>query len=155
MVRFYRDMSNTALSREKIMLTPVASILDTNAIILEGDRYLDEGLRMMQERNSRCILVSHLGEVMGLISETDILFKVAQENRSPHKVKLREIMTTPVVAVHTQTTFEQALAIMSRRKVRQLMVHAYSAVLGIVTKDDLINKINSLMSQLESSRQVK
>jgi predicted transcriptional regulator len=93
-------MSNTALSREKIMLTPVASILDTNAIILEGDRYLDEGLRMMQERNSRCILVSHLGEVMGLISETDILFKVAQENRSPHKVKLREIMTTICGSAH-------------------------------------------------------
>src|SRR5690349_22175290 len=60
--------------------------------------------RSMKDRNARCVLVSHKGEVVGIVSKTDVLFKVLSQDRNPAKVKLREIMTSPVLAIDRKST---------------------------------------------------
>ncbi len=67
-----------------------------DVVILESDASVDEATKMMKEKNSRSVLVSKRGEVIGIVSKTDILFKVISQNGNPSKVKLREIMTCPV-----------------------------------------------------------
>src|SRR5262245_841136 len=105
--------------------------------ILESDKTADDGIQAMQEKNERNVLVSVRGEIVGIVSKTDILFKVTSQGRNPSKVRLREIMASPVLAVNPQTTIREALAIMDRKKVRQLMVHAYAAVLGMINREDI------------------
>jgi CBS domain-containing protein len=95
------------------------------------------------------VFVSNRGEVMGIVSKTDILFKVISQNRNPSKVRLREIMTCPVLAVGPDTTVAEALSIMDKRKVRQVMVHAYAAVLGMVSRDDIYQLIDTISSSSE------
>lgn len=118
--------------------------MNNDAIILEADRTLDEALKKMKEKNQRSVLASHLGEVVGMVSKTDILYKVTSEGKNPSKIKLREIMTSPVLAVNPQNTIKDALTIMNKRNVRQLMVHAYSAVLGIISREDISRKMEEI-----------
>jgi predicted transcriptional regulator len=63
--------------------------LNTNIIILESDKFADEAIKLMKERNTRSILASYNGEVIGIVSKTDILFKIMSQGRNPAKVKLR------------------------------------------------------------------
>jgi CBS domain-containing protein len=118
--------------------------MNNDAIILEVDETLDEAIKRMKERNLRSVLASHLGEVVGMVSKTDILYKVTSEGKNPSKIKLREIMTSPVLAVNPQNTIRDALTIMNKRNVRQLMVHAYSAVLGIISREDISRKMEAI-----------
>ena len=115
-------------SISSLLSWPVGNIMNNDAIMLEADRTLDEAIKKMKEKNQRSVLASHLGEVVGMVSKTDILYKVTSEGKNPSKIKLREIMTSPVLAVNPQNTIKDALTIMNKRNVRQLMVHAYSAV---------------------------
>jgi len=121
-------------SISSLLSWPVGNIMNNNAIILEADRSLDEAIKRMKEKNQRSVLATHLGEVVGMVSKTDILYKV----------KLREIMTSPVLAVNPQNTIRDALTIMNKRNVRQLMVHAYSAVLGIISREDISRKMEEI-----------
>ena len=98
----------------------------------------------MTAKNSRSVLVSNRGEVIGIVSKTDILFRVISQNRSPDKVRLREIMTCPVLAVRPNSTVAEALSVMDKHKVRQVFVHAYAAVLGMVTRDDIYQLIETI-----------
>jgi predicted transcriptional regulator len=123
---------------------PVGDVQNSDMIMLETDSSADEAVRLMKERNQRCVLASYKGEVVGILSKTDILNKVISEGRNPSKVHIREIMTSPVVAVDPQTTIEKALSIMKTRNIKQIMVHAYSAAIGIVYIDDIYNKMESL-----------
>jgi CBS domain-containing protein len=123
---------------------PVGNIMNNDAIMLEADRTLDEAIKKMKEKNQRSVLASHLGEVVGMVSKTDILYKVTSEGKNPSKIKLREIMTSPVLAVNPQNTIKDALTIMNKRNVRQLMVHAYSAVLGIISREDISRKMEEI-----------
>jgi CBS-domain-containing membrane protein len=117
-------------------------MLNRDVIILESDRFANEAVKDMKERNARSILVSGDNrEVVGIVSKTDILFKVMSRGRNPAKVKLREIMNSPVLAVNPKTTVQETLSIMDKHLIRQIMVSSNAAVLGMVTREGIFEKI--------------
>jgi CBS domain-containing protein len=134
-----------------LMSSTVGIIMNSDAIILESDRFVSEAITLTKERNQRSVLASHKGEVVGLVSKTDILYKIIAEGRNPSKVRLREIMTSPVLAVDPRTTVREALSIMNKRNVRQLMVHAYSAVLGIVSREEVSRMVEKIALSMEGT----
>jgi CBS domain-containing protein len=125
-----------------LLSTPIEHFINTNIVILESDRFTDEALGLMKEKNVRSVLASHLGEVVGIVSKTDILFKVMSQGRNPGKVRLREIMTSPVLAVAPHNTVQETLSIMDKHVIRQVIVSSHSAVLGMVSRDDIFEKIH-------------
>ena len=125
-----------------MLSTPIEHYMNTDLVILESDKFTDEALNLMKEKDVRSVLVSHLGEVMGIVSKTDILFKVMSQGRNPGKVRLREIMTSPVLAVDPHNTIQETLSIMDKHVIRQVIVSSHSAVLGMVSRDDLFEKIH-------------
>lgn len=125
-----------------LLATPVEHFINTNVVILEGDRFADEALGIMKEKGVRSVLVSHLGEVVGIVSKTDILFKVMSQGRNPGKAKLREIMTSPVLAVGPHNTIQETLSIMDKHVIRQVIVSSHSAVLGMIARDEIFEKIH-------------
>ena len=133
------------------LASPVGKIMRSDVAILESDKTTDVAIEAMQEKNARNILVSVKGEIVGIVSKTDILYKVTSQGRNPGKVRLREIMTSPVLAVNPQTTIREALAIMDKKKVRQLMVHAYAAVLGMINREEISERIEQISLSLEDA----
>jgi predicted transcriptional regulator len=127
-----------------LLSSPVGIVLKPDVIILESSATVGEAIKLMTDKNSRSILVSNRGEIIGVVSKTDILFRVISQNRSPDKVKLREIMTCPVLAVRPNSTISEALSVMDKHKIRQVFVHAYAAVLGLVTRDDIYQLIETI-----------
>jgi CBS domain-containing protein len=124
-----------------LLSSPIELVLNTNIIILESDKFADEAIKLMKERNARSILASHNGEVIGIVSKTDILFKIMSQGRNPSKVRLREIMNSPVLAVDPKATVQEALSIMDKHVVRQIIVSSNAAVLGMIARDDIFEKI--------------
>ncbi|HKZ62013.1 MAG TPA: CBS domain-containing protein [Nitrososphaera sp.] len=135
-------MSDFVPDITSLLATSVEHFINTNVVILESDRFADEALNLMKEKHIRSILASHLGEVVGIVSKTDILFKVMSQGRSPGKVRLREIMTSPVLAVDPHNTIQETLSIMDKHVIRQVIVSSHSAVLGMVSRDDIFEKIH-------------
>ena len=124
-----------------LLSSPIELVLNTDIIILESDKFADEAIKLMKERNARSILASHNGEVIGIVSKTDILFKIMSQGRNPAKVRLREIMNSPVLAVDPKATVQEALSIMDKHVVRQIIVSSNGAVLGMIARDDIFEKI--------------
>jgi aspartate carbamoyltransferase regulatory subunit len=60
-------------------------------------------------------------------------------------------MSSPVLAVTPNTTVQDALSIMDKRHVRQVMVHAYSAVLGMVTREAIYQKLETISVSSEDA----
>ncbi|MGA7044239.1 MAG: CBS domain-containing protein [Nitrososphaeraceae archaeon] len=134
-------MSYVPENTTSLLSSPIELILNTNVIILESDSLANEAITLMKERNARSVLVSHDGEVIGIVSKTDILFKVMSLGRNPAKVKLREIMNSPVLALDPKATVQEALSIMDKHVIRQIIVSSNAAVLGTVARDDIFEKI--------------
>lgn len=134
-----------------LLMMPVGEVMRSDFATLETGSTAEDALKAMQEKNARSILVSNKGEVVGIVSKTDVLFKVTSQGRNPSKVKLREIMTSPVLAVNPQTTIKEALSMMDKNKVRQLMVHAYAAPLGMITREDVSERVERISLHAEET----
>ena len=119
---FVKDYQYFPDNITSLLSSPIELVLNTDIIILESDKFADEAIKLMKERNARSILASHNGEVIGIVSKTDILFKIMSQGRNPAKVRLREIMNSPVLTVDPKATVQEALSIMDKHVVRQIIV---------------------------------
>jgi len=131
-------------SMSALLVSPIGNAMNSDIIIMEADSSVHDAISLLKEKNQRSVIASHKGEVVGLVSKTDILYKVTFEGRSASKVKLREIMTSPVLAVDPQSTVKEALELMNKKNVRQVMVHAYSAILGMVYREDIYKMMETI-----------
>ena len=75
------------------------------------------------------------------MTERDYLRKIAVQGRTSRDTKVREIMSAPLVYVTPQTAIEEAMAIMTDRRIRHLPVvesEGSEDVVGIVSIGDLV-----------------
>jgi signal-transduction protein with cAMP-binding, CBS, and nucleotidyltransferase domain len=117
---------------------------------IEASATVYDALVKIVDANVGSILVTEGGEVTGIMTERDYLRKIAVLGRTSHNTKVSEIMTSPLIYVTPQTTIEEAMAIMTDRRIRHLPVVEDSDVIGIVSIGDVVK----FQSQ-EQSFQVK
>ena len=132
------------------LLSTVGSISNSDVIILEANSTVDDASHLMKDKNSTSVLVSARGDIVGVVSKTDILFKVMSQNRDPSKVKLREIMSSPVLTIRPNATVEEALSKMAKRNVRQIYLHAFNAIIGVVSREQIYRKMEEISLSTEN-----
>ena len=125
-----------------ILDSPLEKFLSTDVLILESDKTAADATNIMKEKDARSVLVTHSGEAIGIVTKTDVLFKVMAQGKNPTKVKLREIMSSPVITLQPKATVGEALAIMDKHVVRQVIVSSSSAVIGMITREGIFERIH-------------
>lgn len=141
-----KEQINTIAS---FLSSTVGAISNSDMIILEANDTVDDASRLMKDKNSTSVLVSARGDIVGVVSKTDILFKVMSQNRDPAKVRLREIMSSPVLTIRPNATVEDALSRMAKRNVRQIFLHAYNAIIGVVSREQIYKKMEEISLSTE------
>jgi len=102
-----------------------------------------DALRLMADKGIGAVLVMEDGRVVGILSERDYARKVALEGRTSRDTPVRAIMTSRVVYARADQTIEEAMAIMTEKRVRHLPVLANGELVGIVSIGDLVKEIIS------------
>jgi CBS domain-containing protein len=107
----------------------------------------------MATKKLRHVPVLEDGEVVGLVSQRD-LFKAMMSSTMGygekaqkaylHTVRVKEIMTDPVVTVAPDTSVGEAAELMLQKGIGCLPVIDGTALVGIVTKTDLLRYLHSL-----------
>jgi CBS domain-containing protein len=105
---------------------------------ISPDATVFEGLRLMADRNIGALLILEGGRAVGIMSERDYARKIILEGRSSRETPIRNIMTTQLVAARATDSVEQAMALMTRERIRHLPVMDGSTVLGMVSIGDLV-----------------
>lgn len=118
------------------------------------DATVYEALRLLDERDIGALLVIRGEELVGILSERDYARKVALKGKTSMKTPVHEIMTDQVVMIGPERTIEQAMAIMTERRLRHLPVVENDQVIGLVSIGDLVKEIIAdrefIIEQLES-----
>src|SRR5215204_623029 len=93
------------------------------------------------------IVVTKEGKPIGIVTDTDILDKVVSRGDDSDFVKLKSIMSSPIIAISTSATVRQAIDLMRINKIKRLPVtdkitnkigdDNNSKIIGIVTQESL------------------
>lgn len=115
----------------------VRDVMTRNVIVVDPDRTILEAAKRMAAKKIGGLVVVHQGRPIGLITDRDILWKVTAKEKNPSKVRVRDIMTSPVATVSLLTTLRAAARVMLDKKTRWLVVTRLENVEGIITASDL------------------
>jgi CBS domain-containing protein len=112
-----------------------------------------DALALMAEKGIGALLVIDETGPVGLFSERDYARNVVLKGRSSHDTPVRDIMTSRVLYVTPNQPVEEAMALMTERRVRHLPVIDDGQVRGLVSIGDLVKAIISeqqfIIAQLE------
>lgn len=129
-------------NRSSLLSMPVSFAMNSDVIILEQSRTVADAITAMKDNLVRSILVADRGEqIIGLVSKTDVLFKVVSIHKSPAKIMIKEVMSAPVISIPPEMSIADALSVMEKHIIRQLVVATSNSVLGIVSRDGIMTKM--------------
>src|SRR5918998_1763761 len=123
------DDNNTRV--EDYMTTTTVTMNFKNSV-------LDIAKKMLAENISSIAITDDEGEIIGIITERDMMKVIANE-LPPSGISAMSLMSFPTVKIKKKAPIEEAAKIMATRKLRHLMVEdTYGKdVVGIITSTDL------------------
>lgn len=108
---------------------------------------------MLAEKRIGCVPVVENGEVIGIFSERDVVYQLAQSGHSMLEALVRDAMTTPAVTIASDTPIISALSLMTRRRIRHLPVVDDGEMVGFVSIGDLVKfRIDSIEAEAAAMR---
>lgn len=128
---------------------------DPAAIITcDADARLADAVECLAARRIGALPVMQGGGVAGILSERDIIYRLREEGAACLARLVTEVMTAPAITVERTTSIDDALELMTRRRIRHLPVVEGGQMLGFVSIGDLVKaKIDIALREAEQMRQ--
>ncbi len=114
-----------------------------------------EAARLMNEHRIGSLVVTDpFGELVGIISERDILVRVVTAQRDPTTTQIRDVMTRNVISCCPETSLNDVRRIMTLQHIRHLPVVDNGSLVGMISIGDLNAAMNAELSiEVKAMRQ--
>lgn len=96
----------------------VSEIMSGEVISLESKESAASAAKRMAGGGFGCLLVTRRGNVIGIVTERDLVRKVLAKDMDPNAIKLEQIMSQPVITIHSSMQIGDASRLMAESKIR-------------------------------------
>jgi CBS domain-containing protein len=116
----------------------VRDVMTLRAETIGPDETLEAAARAMRQRDVGALVVCADDDVVGILTDRDIVVRSVAEGRSPAEADVRSAMTPQMIDCFEDDELERAAARMAGRAVRRLAVLDGSRKLvGVLSVDDI------------------
>ena len=99
--------------------------------------------KIMSSSKISCLVVVDNGRLSGIVTETDVLKKAVAAGHDFQKMKVEQIMSSPVRSVPHGLSVIEASRIMEAENIRRLVVLEAGEPVGIITQTDMVRVLAS------------
>ena len=135
----------------------VSALLESRAtadiVSVAPDASLHDAVRILADKRIGAVPVMEGGQVVGILSERDVMYCLAAHGGAALDKPVREAMTAPVVTVECTTSNLEALALMTERRFRHLPVVENGAMCGFLSIGDLVkSRLDEVSGEAKAMR---
>jgi CBS domain-containing protein len=111
------------------------------AVKIRGSATVAEAISLMKTQNCRSLIVNQrtAQDAYGIITETDIIYKVVAFGKDPQLVRVYEIMTKPCIVVNPDLEIEYVARLFANYALTQAPV-IQGKLLGVISASDILFK---------------
>ncbi|MCS4542297.1 MAG: CBS domain-containing protein [Euryarchaeota archaeon] len=115
----------------------VKDAMARGVITIKPSATIAEAAKVMNENDVGCLVVVENNRPVGIITDTDVLARVVSKDLKPSKVKVKDVMSTPLVTVDPDSDISEAARVMERAHIRRLPVMKNNRLVGFLSTTDL------------------
>lgn len=138
-----RDSSSNCLMTSLRIQLKVQDVMRKDMITNSPGESVLSAARTMCENNSSCIVVMDNDSLAGILTETDLLKRIASGEKDYSKITMAETMSCPVETVSADLPVIEAIKIMEDKHIKRLPVLQNKRLVGIITQTDLTQLLAS------------
>jgi CBS domain-containing protein len=126
-----------------IAMTQVRDIMQKNVITIDYDKTALQASTILKEKEISFLVIIKDGKPSGIVSERDIVRKIAAKDLTASSVQLEEIMSKKFKWVEPETEIEFAVQKMLNNNIRRLIVLENENLVGVITQTNLAEFLRS------------
>ncbi len=126
----------------------------SDIISVEVGQSVREAVRILASKRIGALPVLEQGRVAGIFSERDVIHRLADEGEACLDRRVGDVMTSPAITVDRMTTIDDALGLMTRRRIRHLPVIETEMMCGFISIGDLVKfRYDEVQHEAEAMRE--
>jgi CBS domain-containing protein len=118
-----------------------SDIMTKGVVTVNASATVAEAMQLMKDQHFRDLVVapSYEGDAYGIMTEADVVYKVAALGKSPESVTVGEIMTKPCVELDPEMTVQEVAQLFANHHIHRAPV-IKDELLGVVTIFDIVRE---------------
>lgn len=113
---------------------PIKKVMERKKFITAAPaKTVSQAARLMAGKNAGAVLVVDAGQLIGIFTERDVVFRVIAEGLDPKQTLLSSVMTPTPITLDPGQTYGHALVIMQENGFRHVPVLENGCAIGIVS----------------------
>jgi CBS domain-containing protein len=125
-----------------------------SVISVAPDMLVRDVIGLLADKRIGAVPVVEGRAVVGIMSERDVIYRLRSDGASFLDWPVRKAMTTAVISVPSSTSHLEALAMMTKRRIRHLPVIDDDGMVGFVSIGDLVKaRMERAESEAEAMRE--
>jgi CBS domain-containing protein len=125
-------------------------VMDSKVSFVEVSQTVLDTIKLMVAAETWSVIVQSQGRPVGVVTDRDILRKCLAKGYAPEKMKIEDIMASPIISVGPDERLGKIMDIMVEKNIRRVYVVENEKIIGRITQtkmfDDSLNLLESLSS---------
>jgi signal-transduction protein with cAMP-binding, CBS, and nucleotidyltransferase domain len=131
-------------------MSSVSEIMSAKEIVTAvadtGKSAQDIAQMMVKEKVGSVIIIDKKGIPIGIVTERDIVTRVCLKDVAASRIKLEEIMSTPLISVMSYDSIDTASRIMIKNNIKHLAVlEEDNRIIGLLSVTDITRRLAKIL----------
>lgn len=142
LVRYFVDSEGGPLRDLDNVYRPLSVLMRTTMETIASERTVQEAAQLMAEKRIGSLLVLEAGELVGIVTETDLVRKVIAARLPASSTRVGAVMNYPLIQIDINHTVRDASRLMAEKRIRHLAVTEENKVVGLLSVRDLVKMVS-------------
>ena len=124
-------------------MVTVSQLMKRDLVSVDSGTSVVEAAKLMRACNVGSVLVFHDHQIIGILTESDVVKKFVGADKAPYYVPVEDIMSSPLIGIEERRPLTEAADLMNKHQTHHLGVTKGGAVVGILSVRDLLHPVST------------
>ena len=142
LARHFVDSEGGPIRDLENVYRPLSVLMRATMETIASERTVLEAARTMAEKRIGSLLVIEAGEMVGIVTETDVVKKVIGACLPASSTSVGAVMNYPLIQIDINRTVRDASRLMAEQRIRHLAVTEDNKIVGLLSVRDLVKMVS-------------
>ncbi|UVT16255.1 MAG: CBS domain-containing protein [Nitrospira sp.] len=124
-------------------MVTVGNLMRKDLVTVDEGTTVLEAAKLMKACNVESVLVARQAQIIGIVTESDIVKKFVGAEHTAYFLPVEKIMNSPVPRIEERQPLTEAADLMNRHRTLHLGVTKGGALIGLVSMRDFLRPVSA------------